>query len=240
MKRFTILSLAILFSVLVNAQKVSGGLSFSPILSWTKSDSKLIENDGNRFSVGYGIFADYNFTENFSLSSGININEVGGTVKYPKEIGFLYEDVYDTLPTGARVFYKIRYVEIPISLKGKTNEIGYFTYFMKAGLSPMFRWKVRGDIYQTIDSKEVKIEDVNMKNEVNWFSLSFHVGAGLEYSLGGNTALVAELIYYNGLTDFTNDNSYKEYDKNMDLNADYRNTYSVLTHQFMLKIGIKF
>ncbi len=228
MKQFIFLFIAIFFSVLVNAQKVSGGLSFSPILSWTKSDNKSVEKAENRFSVGYGLFVDYNFTDNFSFSTGINVNEVGGTVKYPKEMYFNYEDILDTLPKNSKVAYKIRYVEIPISLKGKTNEIGYFTYFMKAGISPMFRWKARGDIYKVINSKEVKIEDVNIKDEVSTFNLSFHVGAGMEYSLGGNTALIAEVIYYNGLIDFTPDET------------DKMNNYTILTHQLMLKVGVKF
>jgi len=228
MKRFIFLFIAISLSVLVSAQKFSAGLQFSPILSWVKSDSKSVEKAGNRFSLGYGLFADYNFTENFSFSTGININEVGGMVKYPNEMYFNYENVLDTLPIDTKVMYKIRYTEIPISIKGKTNEIGYITYFMKAGLSPMFRWKARGDIYKTENDKEIKIEDVNIKDEVSLFNLSFHVGAGMEYSLGGNTALIAELIYYNGLVDFTPDES------------DKMNNYSILTHQFMLRLGVKF
>ena len=228
MKRFIFLFIAISLSVLVNAQKFSGGLQFSPILSWTKSDSKSVEKAGNRFSVGYGLFADYNFTDNFSFSTGINVNEVGGMVKYPELLYFDNENTRDTLPAGSKLMYKIRYTEIPISIKGKTNEIGYITYFMKAGISPMFRWKARGDIYKMDNSKEVKIEDVNIKDEVSLFNLSFHVGAGMEYSLGGNTALIAELVYYNGLIDFTPDES------------DKMNNYSILTHQFMLRLGVKF
>ena len=228
MRRIFLLSAIILFTLTSNAQKVSGGLSFAPILSWVKSDSKAVEKAGTRFSVGYGIFADYNFTDNFSFSTGININEVGGTIKYPETMYFDYENTRDTLPPESKVFYKIRYVEIPFSIKGKTNEIGYFTYFMKAGISPMFRWKSRGDIYKTVDSKEIKIEDVNIEDEVALFNLAFHVGAGFEYSLGGNTALMTELLYYNGLTDITPDDK------------DKMNSYSILTHQFMLKVGIKF
>ena len=228
MRRIIILSVIILMTIQINAQKISGGLSFAPILSWVKSDSKTVEKDGNRLSVGYGLFIDYNFTDNFSFSSGINVNEVGGTIKYPETMYFDYENTRDTLPPSTKVFYKVRYIEIPISIKGKTNEIGFFTYFMKAGISPMFRWKARGDIYKIVDSKEIKIEDVNIKDEVSSFNLAFHVGAGFEYSLGGNTALISELLYYNGLTDITPDDKAKA------------NNYTVVTHQFMLKVGIKF
>ena len=223
MKRFILLSVIISLSVLVNAQKVSGGLSFSPIFSWIKTDNKAVESAGSRFSFGYGAFVDYNFTDNFSFSTGINVNEMGGRVKYVDSLMFEYEGVLDTLPAGVRVLYKTRYVEIPLSIKGKTNEIGYLTYFMKAGISPMFRWKASGDI----DTKD-EIKDINIKDEVRLFNLAFHVGAGFEYSLGGNTALITEIIYYNGLSDITPDNT------------DRLNDYNVLTHQFMLKVGIKF
>jgi opacity protein-like surface antigen len=223
MKRFILLSVAISFSVLVNAQKVSGGLSFSPILSWVKTDNKSVETDDKRLSFGYGAFIDYNFTDNFSLSTGINVNELGGKLKYNDSLIFEYEGNKDTLSSGVRVLYKTRYVEIPISIKGKTNEIGYLTYFMKAGISPMFRWKASGDI-----EGQDEIENVNIKEEVRLFNLAFHVGAGFEYSLGGNTSLITEVVYYNGLADITPDSSEKW------------NDYNVLTHQFMLKVGIKF
>ena len=223
MRRIILLSAIILFTLTTNAQKVSGGLSFSPILSWVKTDNQSVETDDKRFSFGYGAFIDYNFTDNFSFSSGININELGGKLKYTDSLMFEYEGKLDTLPAGTRVMYKVRYVEIPISIKGKTNEIGYFTYFMKAGLSPMFRWKASGDIEHSDE-----VENINIKEEVRLFNLAFHIGAGFEYSLGGNTAIITEILYYNGLADITPDDT------------DKLNNYNILTHQFMLKVGIKF
>jgi opacity protein-like surface antigen len=222
--RKSLLLILVVFTIInIKAQKVSGGMYFSPILSWEKTDEKKVESAGNRFSYGYGIFVYYNFTDNFSLASGINVNEVGGRLKYTEGLIYEYEDQLDTLPDGVRIKSKIRYVELPISLIGKTNEIGYMKYYMKAGISPMFRWKAKADI----DTQD-EITDVNIKDEINIFNLAFHVGAGFEYSLGGNTALITELTFYNGLTDITHDDS------------DKFNTYSVLTHQFMLKVGVKF
>jgi len=126
--------------------------------------------------------------------------------------------------------YKVRYIETPISIKGMTNEIGHFKYHLKIGLSPMIKWKAKADI-ETLDAKNdyAKYEDRNISGEINAFNLAFHVGGGALYLLGGgSTAIIAELIYYNGILDITPD------DENRN------NDYNILAHQLMLRIGIQF
>jgi len=229
MKKVLIITIVLIFSFGANAQKFSGGLMIGPTIGWLKSESKSVTKDKSRFSYTWGAFIDRNLSDNFALSTGIFINEVGGSVKYEDPTGFVYDDSTSiTYFPASVVKYKIRYIELPISLKGMTNEIGHFKYHLKIGLSPMLKWKAKADIVATVVGVPYSPEDVNFTKEVNAFNLAFHVGGGTQFLLGGNTAIIAELIYYNGISDITPDN------------ADRNNEISVLSHQLMLRVGIKF
>jgi len=229
MKKVLIVTIVLIFSFGANAQKFSGGLMIGPTLGWLKSDSKAVTKDKSRLSYTWGAFIDRNLNDNFALSTGIFINEVGGKIKYNEPTGFVYDDSTNiTYFTESIVKYKIRYIELPISLKGMTNEIGHLKYHLKIGLSPMIKWKAKADIETVVNGVSYTPEDVNFTEEVSAFNLAFHVGGGAQFLLGGNTAIIAELIYYNGISDITPNN------------ADKNNEISILSHQIMLRLGIKF
>jgi hypothetical protein len=199
MKKYCILLVLALFSGSIVAQKISGGITFSPLVSWMKPDSKKVEFEASKFGFSFGLVGDYNFSDNFSFSTGINVYNGGGKLKYKDSIpAFEADSIYNLAP-NAVILYKLQYIEIPLSFKGKTNEIGYITYFLKGGLSPMFRYKAKGDVSQ------YNISGEDFKGEVSGFNLGFHLGGGIEYSLGGNTKVLAELQFTNGLTDVTKD-----------------------------------
>jgi len=212
MKKILIITIVLVLSFGAFAQKFSGGLMIGPSIGWLKSDSKSITNNKARLSYTWGVFIDRNLGDNFALSTGIYINEVGGKIQYTDSLRFEYDgdngmnDVW--LCNNSIIKYKVRYIEIPISLKGMTNEIGHFKYHLKIGLSPMIKWKARADI-ETLDSKGdgVTYENRNISSEVNPFNLAFHVGGGAQFLLGGSTAIIAELIYYNGIVDTTPDDA---------------------------------
>jgi len=84
---------------------------------------------------------------------------------------------------GNPVVYN-QYLVFPLGLKLQTNQIGYVTYFTDLGLDPKIVISGRADIPSL--RKLMK----NAINELRMFNLSYHVTAGIEYSLGGNTALV--------------------------------------------------
>ena len=101
---------------------------------------------------------------------------------------------------GKPVTYKIQYLVIPVGLKLQTNQIGYITYFADVGLDPKIVIGGKADIPSLHISGESAI------NEFNSFNLSYHVTGGIEYSLGGTTALIAGLGFDNNFLDITKDN----------------------------------
>ena len=206
------------------SQGVTGGLYVSPIVSWLKPDSKTVEKDGSRFGFGFGIPVDFNVSDNFAVSTGVSFNNIGGSLKFLDSIPvFNTVDSIYALKGGSSIKYKTQFIEIPLSLKGKTNEIGYITYFLKAGISPSFRFKAKGDV--TVNSGD------DIKAEVAAFNMGFHIAGGIEYSLGGNTKLLIEALFTNGLTNFS---------KTETIDKGALKKEKIISNNIALRVGILF
>ena len=111
----------------------------------------------------------------------------------------LSKSKYTVLP-GNPVVYKIQYLVFPVGLKLQTNQIGYLTFFSDLGLDPKIVIDGKADI------PSLNVTDEKATNELRMFNLSYHVTAGIEYSLGGSTALVFGLNFDNNFLDITKDN----------------------------------
>lgn len=167
-------------------------------ISWMKPTMDVehaiqYESDGSRLVAGWGLVFDYNFTENYTLSTGFRFGGQGGK--------FVYEDSIDNKRTSVDRIYKMKYLEIPLDLKLKTNQIGYFTYFFQIGLRPGFRMEaIAEDEYRSNDP-ENKSVDLVEADESQLFHLGFNVGLGAEYQISKSFSAFAGLSYRSGMTD---------------------------------------
>jgi hypothetical protein len=199
-----ILSL-ILFSL--PASIFSQGLSFSVVLdpqvTWMNSDSKRIERSGTNFGIGGGLVMDRYFAENYAFSTGVMMHGTGGDLRFLDSLDFRFGGSTDTLPAGSTVKYRLRYVTIPLGLKLKSNEIGYVRFYAHLGLNAQIRVKASGN------AESVGIQGEDISDEVNLFMMSYFFGGGLEYSLGGNTALLAGIYFTSGILDVASSKDYR-------------------------------
>ena len=117
----------------------------------------------------------------------------GGKLKYP-------DNISDLQSAEITRTYKLQYVEIPLTIKMHTQEIGYLTYYGRfgAGLGINVRSKAK-DSY-TSGSDLLTIDRDNIKSETRLFKGSLIVGLGAEYSLGGRTSAIIGLTYNNGFS----------------------------------------
>jgi hypothetical protein len=196
----------ILFAAIPNVmsqehQKISLGIHADPSISWFSSDINNVKNDGSRAGFNFGLTFNSYFTPNYSFSTGISLVNAGGRlVGYDTTVLEFRNSIKSIVSPGEPVTYKIQYLSIPLGLKLQTNQIGYITFFTDLGLDP------KVVIGGKIDVPSQNISGENAVNELNIFNLSYHITAGIEYSLGGTTAIVVGFNFDNNFLDITKDN----------------------------------
>jgi len=199
-KQILLISLLSLFAIGTYGQGVRFGIKISPNLSWTKPDSPGFDGAGNIIGYSFGLLADLKVGEkdNYAFATGLLLTNTGGKYAYP----YTYTATDSTLRTSeVESQLKLRYIEIPLALKLKTNEIGYLTYFGQLGMSIGFNIRAKADI-ETIDASGTKstLEDVDMGDEVNLFRSALIAGVGIEYNISGDTYIMAGFTYNGGFT----------------------------------------
>ncbi len=170
-------------------QKFSLGIHADPTISWFSTDISEIKNDGARPGFNFGLTFNSYFSPNYSFSTGITLINAAGRLTAKDSVVMEFRNFNETVQPGKPVTYKIQYLAIPIGLKLQTNQIGYTTFFTDLGLDPKVVIGGKADI----PSLDIKGE--NAMNELRLFNLSYHITAGIEYSLGGTTAILARFEF---------------------------------------------
>lgn len=221
---FSFLFLMIITSSIQAQSGLRFGIVVNPHISWISSDVKFEKNDGSVMGISYGLSLDNYFTDNYAFSTGLLLNHTGGKLKFDSDgdtVYFYHSGIHDTLQDGISMRYKLQYLQIPLALKFKTEEIGMFTYYAQVGLTPQFNLKAIGS--STADL----VDHEKISEEVNVMSLGYHIGGGIEYTLQGSTAITVGILYTNGFVDITSDEAGRHEAKSV-LNC------------FELKLGVLF
>jgi len=180
---------------------IYGGIGWS----WMKPKTTDYTSEGSKFAYSYGLITDYNFTENYTLSSGFAISNGGGKLSYSdssKISGSTY--AYGMLNRS----YSISYFEIPILIKMKTNQMGYFTYFAQLGIRNYMRLNSTYDetfaYSDNGNTKTIISDDFENSDGINFYRMSFSFGLGAEYAISKTFSAFGYLSYDNGLTNVLN------------------------------------
>ncbi|MFN5619731.1 MAG: porin family protein [Flavobacteriales bacterium] len=190
-------------------------LHIDPNVSWIKPDSKHITGGDNKINYGFGVSIDKMFTDNYAIGTGFNVINLGGNLKYFKE---------GTGPGGIRTIleleraYSLKYAEVPITLKLRTNEIGYLTYWAQVGVGLGINIKANADNvsdYKKIASdttdagKEIwggsslpteESDGDDIGDDIGIFRTSLIIGGGIEYNLSGDASVVAGILFNNAFS----------------------------------------
>jgi len=198
MKKTLLFTVFSILSIGAFAQNMRFSVVAEPQITWMKPDAKNVSSEGSRFGINVGLQVDKFFATNYALSSGISIGTAGGELHYDDVITVKVHGDDKTLPEGSIVTYKLQYINIPLGLKLKTNPIGYKTFYAHLGLMGGINIKATGDSNVDILSNE------NISEDIKLFKMGYFIGGGLEYSLGGSSAIIVGVSYTNGFTDITN------------------------------------
>ena len=212
MKKIATIMLLLLITKVNYAQdfkKFRFGLKAAPSVSWLKPDTKEFKQEKAGLKFSYGLMTEFALAENYSFVTGLEVTTVGGGLTFP-DSSYYMSDPADSLSVyflNTRT-YDLKYVDLPILLKMKTNEIGYMTYFGQFGFNLSFRTKARADDTGTLKgSSNVEFSDIEIEKDINLLRVALNLGLGAEYNVTGNTSIIFGLSYSNGFTNALKKNS---------------------------------
>ena len=198
------------------------GLKFVPSLYWVSPDNtKDFKSSGSKVKFSYGLITDFKLNKTLFLSTGVEINYTSFGINF--EAPTYYLSAKDTFNLGSRA-YNATYIDIPITLKMKTPEIGYITYFGQFGLDFSVRAKAKADDKGTLSNTVTiaELSGVNITADTNPLKLALNIGGGLEYNVAGSTSLLVHINYHNGFTNILKKESgllYNSDNKRIEQNA---------------------
>jgi hypothetical protein len=224
--RISIVIILFCLSASANAQeKLKFGVHADPVISWFSTNTDVVSNQGSRPGFNFGIGVNRFFSSNYAFSTGINLISAGGRLISDStsifDLSYSNTTKQVTVKSGDAIVYKIQYLSVPLGLKLQTNQIGYLRFFTDIGVDPKVVIGGKADI----PSLDIKGQSAN--KEIGFFNLSYHIMAGIEYGIGGNTAVVLGLGFDNNFIDITTDKGNQPDDK-------------ISQKQFSFRLGINF
>lgn len=184
------------------AQEVRLGLSMTPNVSWLKSTDGFHTTEGVNGNFGYALIIDFVQNDWLSFSSGLHVFDTGGKMKfYDPEIK---EDVY--IQSSSRK-YRLKYVELPLSLKARSKQIGYSTIYGQVGMGLGLNIGVSANIenqnsFELVDDEWVPLNSYDytdpnyqVHDDFKLLRASYIVGAGVERELNEYLSLIIGLNY---------------------------------------------
>lgn len=222
MKKTFVITLFLLFlTTTVSAQYKSFqfGFHLSPNLGWMKSKSDNLDGKGTRMGFDWGFVGEFYIVENYAIATGFNINFIN--TKY--DVGSSIAKIKRELNT--------QYVEIPIILKMKTNEIGGFLrIYGEVGYGISFLLDAEADDKLYLLNEKIGSEKHHVKDQIKNTRSALIIGAGVEVPIGGSTFIYGGLRFNNCFASVLKDQKFE----------DYRFEQKGISNILALKLGLMF
>ncbi len=223
-------------------QKVRLGLNVSPTLGWIAIDNRGYDPDGVRMGLKFGLRSEFRLfkVNNYAFSTGLFAHLTGGKMVHPGV------EKTDSLYTQYTVnsTYKVSSINIPLTIKLKTNEIGYVVYWGQFGVDAGFNFRAREDRTLTNASENSTEKNLTANDKVNIFYAGLDLQLGVELNISGNTNVVLGVGYTNGFTPLFAGSAYKTKDGKVVLdnngNPVYDSKFASRQNYFTLVLGIMF
>jgi len=180
-------------SVTAQSKPFRFGIKLSPSMGWLKPNTEDYESQGVDIGFGWGFMCDITLTDNYFFATGFDMEWNYGGLEYP--------DIYESDTVMLTRDYKLKYIDIPLSIKMKTNQFNKLAFFGQLGLAPGFRiGATADDSYRFSDNSIEEDTKRDITDDINLFRTSVLIGAGTEFYLDESTCIVASLSFKNGIT----------------------------------------
>ena len=201
MKKATLIILVLTFVCVLSANSQQKpfvfGFKAGPNIGWMRPDVQGYESDGIKGGFSWGFIADFFLMENYGIATGFDVIFMNSGLKMPH----MEVDGTDTLTGTLNRKYKLKYIQIPVTLKMRTKEMGKFRIYGQIGLGTGFLIGAKADDEFTPDSGETTNTENDIYDDISFIRSSLILGAGVEYSLGGSTNMLAGFSFDNGFID---------------------------------------
>lgn len=210
MKKKFLLIVAVAFLATVNVQ-AQRGIYGRPVRLGFKADPVFInslrpmengiEKNKSKFGINYGLMADVMLADGRgAFATGIEVAHAGASLKYSKN-GLYGAGDYDL---------HLQYLQIPLSIKLKTNSIDGLRWWGQFGtyLGALLRSRV--DYSPASSSLSPAVTNENIMSKTNKANLGLIMGAGGEMRIAERTDLYFGLGFENGFTDITTNKSWSD------------------------------
>ena len=174
------------------------GVSFSTVFSWLNPDGgdKFVESTAPRVNIGYGLHTDFGLgtTGNYYFSTGIFALNTGGTLKYT------YQDPSNADFIAARTIrHRINYLNIPLTMMLRTNEVGYTVYYARVGIDNGIKFKSVYNSDDVVGNTTYSKEDEGSPDFSVLYRAGLHIELGAEFNITGTTNIFVGVTWNNGL-----------------------------------------
>ena len=172
------------------------GLQIAPGLGWMRPDATTgYESEGAMFGFTWGFISDFALTDNYFVSTGFNLLSNSGQIEF-KDV----KTIQDVAQLGTTLRkYKLKYIEVPVTIKMKTNQFGAMKYYGQIGFGPAFNISAKAEDEFTYATGNLN-EDVSISDEIGLLQASLIFGIGTEYYIDKSTAISGSLMFRNGFT----------------------------------------
>ncbi len=200
------------------------GFKVIPGFNWTKAKPSNVESNGLGIGFGFGIMADIKLDDNYFITPEIQVTAMNNNLKLKDNIFVLPNDTVNKYK-DISYKYNLKYLEIPVSFKFRTNESNGIRYWGQFGLSTGFLIGNQAtasvssvgsgtkfpmdDKYLPNDAENDKYDFTDHNDNVFLLREAMILGAGIEYNLSGNTSFYAGFRFNNGFTDILSDKKSK-------------------------------
>ncbi|PKP48242.1 MAG: hypothetical protein CVT94_09105 [Bacteroidetes bacterium HGW-Bacteroidetes-11] len=176
-------------------KSVAMGVKLAPNIGWLKVDGDGYYREGIVPGLSWGLITDFYFAQNYAFSTGFTVSFHNGRISYPD----IQSDAVGLLDRR----YRLKYIDIPLMVKMKTNQIDKFRFFGQIGVQPGVRIasKAKDTFIASSPVFTVNRDWHNIDSQTHLFRATMIVGAGIEYPIDKSSAIVAGINFVNGLSD---------------------------------------